>query len=513
MVRGALGNDLSLRSRHFIALRYPARAGGFEWLVIAVRCKPKKTEGGAFLLPGSEQEKQRDFESAQVSCFNVHGARPEEIQLRNTGVVNTEVRSKTVALIGLGALGSKVAELLAQVGVGTFRLCDMDRMNTGNVTRHIGGLTDFGAKKTRVVMTRLFNINPNLQISSILDRSAVSSLDVLSEFMKPADVTISTTADENVESIINQSAVIGKNTVVYGRAMRRGSMGRVFLVRPQRDACKMCLGLCARASGEAEPNHEDWIEVREREEDILLHECGRPVIPASAIDLSFVASLVARVALDVLEQQDSDENHWVWSREAAPDVDARLDKPFATVAGTHTQHADCSACQEPDVVKVLVPDDVRAKIVSEVESSVSVETGGILLGHINEDRIAVVVRATGPGPNAKKSAALFERDVEFVQSELEQTAKEYGKQGLYIGEWHSHLESDPEPSDRDIMSLCGIAEAPNYATRCPVMIIAGLDTETGKVTKFKGWSFPLSSRVCSVEIDYCSARRGDCTDS
>ena len=308
LVSEALGNEVSTESSHFIALGYPSRDEGFEWLVLTVAKEETK------LLAGSEERRRERFERARVGAIHVNGAQPSSIQLRNTGVVNSNVREKTVALIGLGALGSRVAELLAQAGVGKFILCDLDRMNTGNVARHVGGLTDFGAKKTDVVMRRIFNINPHLQIVRFWDGSALASLDGFADFISSADVVVSTVADENVESAMNQMAVIGDKTVVYGRAMRRGSMGRVFAVRPRIDACKTCIGLHARDARDGLKTGSDWIEVTEREEDVLIHECGRPVIPASAIDLSFIASLTARVALDLLEGSQLVENHWVWSR-------------------------------------------------------------------------------------------------------------------------------------------------------------------------------------------------------
>jgi integrative and conjugative element protein (TIGR02256 family) len=154
---------------------------------------------------------------------------------------------------------------------------------------------------------------------------------------------------------------------------------------------------------------------------------------------------------------------------------------------------------------VILPQAVCDAIRVEVEANKSVETGGILLGFVDEDRRAVVVRATGPGPKATKSATGFDRDVEFVQAELKRSAKELGQRGLYLGEWHSHLETDPEPSGRDIMSMCGIAAAQNYATRCPIMLIAGLDTQTGKVAVLKTWAFPLSGRVFPIEHEVVSA--------
>jgi integrative and conjugative element protein (TIGR02256 family) len=504
LVSGALGSDLTIRSKHFFGLRYPGRSGEPEWLVLRLTGKAKETtSGGVVVVP--EDDKRRDFERAYVECFHVHGARAEEIQLRNTNVVKRSVREKTVALIGLGALGSKVAELLAQAGVGTFRLCDLDRLATGNVARHVGGLTEFGARKTRVVMTRLFNINPHLTISDIWDDSAVSNLDKLAAFMEPADLTISTIADENVESAINQIAIVGNKIVVYGRAMRSGGVGRVFVVRPGIDPCKMCLGLYAQESRAGKAAPPDWIDVTEREEDVLLHECGRPVIPASAVDLSFVASLIARVSLDVLEDNATSHNHWLWSREPAVELDQRLDKRFVTICGALPKHAGCPACSEPDVARVMLPQAVCDAIRAEVEANKSVETGGILLGFVDEDRRAVIVSATGPGPKATKSATGFDRDVEFVQAELERSAKEHGERGLYLGEWHSHLETDPEPSGRDIMSMSGIAAAQNYATRCPIMLIAGLDTQTGKVAVLKTWAFPLSGRVFPIEHEVVAA--------
>ena len=439
------------------------------------------------------------FERARVACYRVNAARPTALRLRNIGVVSSKVPEKTVALIGLGALGSRVAELLAQAGVEDFRLCDGDRLTTGNVARHLGGLTDFGAKKTRVVGARLHELNPRLHITCMRSESAVSSIRELQEFLKPADVTVCTTADENVESAINQIAVMGGKTVVYGRALRRGSMGRVFRVRPGEDACKACLGYYASQAREGEDVPEDWVEVTESDDDILIHECGRPVIPASAVDLSFVASLTSRVALDILEETNQTNNHWLWSSNIATDVDARLERPLSTMSTRLERYEHCPVCQEPDVVGVRISRDVHGTIKKEVESTPDAETGGILLGHVDENRHAVILRATGPGPKAKKSAGGFDRDVEFVQGELEKASRDLGSRGLYVGEWHSHLELDPEPSGIDVSSMCSIAKSTNYATRCPVMLIAGLDTKTGRVARIKTWSFPVGGRLYEVE--------------
>lgn len=499
MLCTTLGPELTTFRKHFFALRYPGRDHEFEWLVLYMPEQAKPTADGGLLLASDDGEKRRVFENTPVACYRVHGARPDELHLRNTTVVTTRVRQKTVALIGLGALGSKIAELLAQAGVRNFRLCDPDNLGTGNVSRHIGGLSDFGARKTRIVSTRLFDINPYLTIDEVRNASAVSSLDDLTAFIGPADITISTTADENAESAINQVAVLNRKTVLYGRALRRASMGRVFLVRPGTDPCKACLGRYAAASRDAAQSPQDWIEISERHEDTLLHECGRPVIPASAVDLSFIAALISRTALNYLEERELPANHWIWSSEPATEVDHRLDRSLSTLPFTLSRHAHCPICQEPEVRAVVLSDEAREFITAEAQSSISMETGGILLGFVDAERQAVVLRATGPGPKATKSSSCFDRDVDFVQGELQKAMKELGSKGVYLGEWHSHLDPDPQPSPRDITSMCGIAAATNYATRCPVLLIAGINPKTAGIAALKSWSFPLGGRIYPID--------------
>ena len=430
LVCSALGTDLSVGSELFFGLRYPKRGGGVEWLVLWMSPSSKPTPSGGVLIR-NDDAKRRTFEETQVACYHVHGARPSDFRLRNTGVVAPRIEGKTVALIGLGALGSRVAELLGQAGVGAIQLCDLDHLKIGNIARHIGGVRDFGACKTRVVAARLFDVNPYVEIPPVIEGSAVASLDRLAKYLRTANITVCTVADEQVESAINQIAVIEGKAVLYARALRRGAMGRVFLVRPGRDPCKACLGEYARVRTRGESATKDWIEVAESDDDAVIHECGRPVIPASAIDLSFIATLAARVALDVLEEVDGETNHWVWSRASALDVDPRLDHPFATVACCLPPWAACGICSEPDVSSLLIQDDVRSFIVNQVESSLSTETGGILIGFVGDGGQAVVLRATGPGPKAEKSATRFDRDVTFVQRELNMAARELGERGRY----------------------------------------------------------------------------------
>ena len=140
-------------------------------------------------------------------------------------------------------------------------------MSPGNVSRHIGGLRDFGLPKVKVVAKRLYDISPTLN-ATIWGASALADMESLSKFIEAADIVVCTTADENAEAAINQIAVMTQKPVIYGRALRRGSVGRVFLVRPGVDACKSCLGHFARDAREGVETPNDWIEITEDDQDM-----------------------------------------------------------------------------------------------------------------------------------------------------------------------------------------------------------------------------------------------------
>lgn len=494
----ALAKEILTSPQAIVGLRYPGRDGAPEWLVLLVRFG--KSPPRALVIFGEKAERNR-IQKASIAAFHAHRLNENKLQLRNRGVIAENIRGKCVAMIGLGALGARVAELLGQAGVGEFCLCDHDRLVPGNVARHIGGVSDFGSRKVDVVAQRLLEINPYVRLSAenVIFASAAGSLEQLARLIHKADLVICTTADESVEAVVNQSAVIQAKTVLYGRSVRRGSMGRVFLVRPRVDACKTCLATYLEDGRKGQPVPDGWVDIPEGEEDILFHECGRPVLASSAVDLSFTANTIARVALDFLEGREMRANHWIWTRENAPGLHADLSRAMCTKSALLPPRELCPACMEPEVKRVQLDGAVMKEIVDAVQASPDRETGGVLIGYV-ERGIAVVVRATGPGPAATRTPTLFRRDVAHVQAALDLAAAELHDKGVYLGEWHSHLVADPEPSALDVDSLFGISSAPNYLTRCPVSVIVGLDRASGRVKGIKAWAFPVGGRMYPIEL-------------
>lgn len=73
-----------------------------------------------------------------------------------------------VAVVGLGGVGSYVAEALCRSGIGHLLLIDADTVATSNINRQLPALSStLGAFKTEVVRQRLLDINPDCEIEII----------------------------------------------------------------------------------------------------------------------------------------------------------------------------------------------------------------------------------------------------------------------------------------------------------------------------------------------------------
>lgn len=92
-----------------------------------------------------------------------------EEQLARRGTLNSDLRGKKVLLIGAGALGAVVAELLAKMGVNRITIIDGDDLNAGNLVRHPLGLQELEQNKALATANKLNNATPFVQAEGIKD--------------------------------------------------------------------------------------------------------------------------------------------------------------------------------------------------------------------------------------------------------------------------------------------------------------------------------------------------------
>jgi len=75
-------------------------------------------------------------------------------------------QSSHVCIVGIGGVGSWVAESMARNGLGQITLIDMDHISESNINRQIHALdSSLGQSKVEAMKLRMLDINPNCKIN------------------------------------------------------------------------------------------------------------------------------------------------------------------------------------------------------------------------------------------------------------------------------------------------------------------------------------------------------------
>ncbi|NRB55835.1 MAG: ThiF family adenylyltransferase, partial [Salinicola sp.] len=145
------------------------QAQRFHW--IAVRdlqlCTRNDLRMGYSVKPETRRQRDRDFALSKRSLKWRRTANWAPDQLRKRGEAESEVRSKSVLVIGVGTLGASVAENLLRMGVTTMALLDNDRMLIGNLSRHMLTMADAGCLKAERVAARLNMAAPDANVIAL----------------------------------------------------------------------------------------------------------------------------------------------------------------------------------------------------------------------------------------------------------------------------------------------------------------------------------------------------------
>jgi integrative and conjugative element protein (TIGR02256 family) len=493
--------DISTNTHLFVGLRFPGRKGGYDWLflLIGIRSKPESTP----LILGTDA-KVALLGRGEVLALHRHPLLPRELTFRNTGRVPSDISGRRISMLGVGALGSVMADLLVKAGLGAIKLYDSDVLQVGNVSRHLCGIESFGQEKVKAVGLKLIQHNPFSEIAHE-SMDLVGSYGSLVKALSDCDLAVSTTADESMEAAVNEVAVATSRVVYYVRGMRGGTAGRIFRVIPGRDACRYCVSTYIKRARSEESHPDAWMQVPELEGTLLSHECGNPVLAGSGVDLNLISSLATRVVLSDLSGGFGDDNHWLWASEAIPGHPV-LERPFNLVARRLERDPNCPFCSDPPVRQVLIPRHVQDELERRARDAGERETCGILIGNFTEGRVAVVADASDAGPNAESSPTICSRDVEYTQRWLEEKLRGRGGEIEYIGEWHSHTAEDTTPSATDTTSLTDIANSPNYLCRTPVMLILGCSG--GEVRRRSAYCFAAGRPFKEIEYQVGEVARG-----
>ncbi len=149
----------------------------------------------------------------------------------------TRLRAASVAIVGLGGLGSPAALYLAAAGVGRLGLIDFDVVDTSNLHRQVlHGTGAVGDSKLDSAFARLHDLNPDITLETHAVRlDASNALALLGEY----DIVLDGSDNFATRYVVNDACVLLGKPDVYGSIFR--FEGQVTVFDARRGPCYRCL--------------------------------------------------------------------------------------------------------------------------------------------------------------------------------------------------------------------------------------------------------------------------------
>ncbi|MBI4640002.1 MAG: ThiF family adenylyltransferase [Candidatus Tectomicrobia bacterium] len=231
------------------------------------------------------------------------------VQSENDGVLSRtptdlqELSGKSVGIVGLGSVGSKLAISLARMGVSRFFLIDEDIFLPENVCRHVLDWQNIGEHKVDAIAEILHRIAPNIEVDvshlHLTGQESTASLRGALNRLGLCDLLIDATADSHVFNLMAAVATTYEKPLVWGEVYAGGIGGMIARSRPGRDPDPHSM--------RAVYNHftSEIQDPRVRVADDYTAESNAgDIVSASDADVSILAYHAARLAIDTLLKRE-----------------------------------------------------------------------------------------------------------------------------------------------------------------------------------------------------------------
>lgn len=148
-----------------------------------------------------------------------------------------KLSESTVAIVGLGGLGSIMADALVRCGVGKVKIVDRDFVEISNLQRQtLYDEDDIGVPKTEVAEKRLKNINSEIEIIS---KSANIGPGNIEEYIRGTDIVLDGTDNLKTRYVINDACVKHDIPWIYSAVLR--TYGMTMNIIPGETPCLRCM--------------------------------------------------------------------------------------------------------------------------------------------------------------------------------------------------------------------------------------------------------------------------------
>ena len=344
---GIPGTDVRLRLVGFPD-ELSATTAGMSWVVVIHRlgAARRHTKGRQSGHPAKRADQGRAPDEYHLGRVERAAARDLTARTPLTAPAST----KSVMVLGCGAIGSLVIDHLARAGVGRFMLVDKDDvLEPGNLTRHAATFQGVGLSKAVAMAQHVqaINLHADVRFSVIpvghpVEMDGRTGGDLLAQLMEDADLVIDATAEVGVQEVTADMArALGKPWLMLS-ASEGAAGGTVVLADADADWCFACF---------------QWQRVDKQipypvslaNDTVQPIGCAEPTFVGAGFDLAEVSLQASRVAaarlLRDVEGAYPADGHDAWTL-AMRTSDGTL-KPPSWRGHTVERHPSCGAHASP----------------------------------------------------------------------------------------------------------------------------------------------------------------------
>ncbi|MBN1188101.1 MAG: ThiF family adenylyltransferase [Bacteroidales bacterium] len=367
------------------------------------------------------------------------------------GSINQTLAKKRILIIGIGAIGSSLAEILTRGGARKIDLADVDLVEPGNICRSTYSFCDVGLIKTESLKNKLFDISPyievelfdNLRPQNINTQDGREILKKISKY----DIIFDCSANNEIIQMLTDFSL--ENTVFYLSISDK--------------ACEL-ICICNK-------DNKNMIERRNQ----MLYSfggyraaefregtgCWHPTFEASYFDINQLL------------------NHSIKNINAYYDSNIQPKSFYSYYLNNIIASSEDIHYNQPSLnLRLIIESDCFKNIETLSRLHYPNEFGGILTGsYLNNYKEVVISNIICPD-NYVNSPYKFEPDPNDLNKKLKIIYKKYDGKIEYVGDWHSHPDNTNQYSPPDFISIEDIAKSSKVNTHNPVLLIAAYNKDS-----------------------------------
>ncbi len=409
--------------------------------------------------------------SSKLNWVDVFENRPEIIVSRTSNSVFKRLSEKKVCLIGAGAIGSVLGEILVREGAGQLAIVDNKEVKPGIICRQNYVAADIGTNKATALKKYLSSIDSKVAIKDFTGNfmNLVRSNSIkLNDF----DIVVDASASNIVSVFLSQADVSKDLPDYFSLVVNANSKLGLSLFRPKTsnlhvsDLVRSAKIKCHREEDLSVIKKGFWPDERGQ---FFQPEpgCSEPTFSGSYSDILQISNALVRGFL-CEESRRSFFQH-------ATVKDGSVSVVKETVS-------DQQLLREENLgYTVCLSGAADFQYKSHIKNAIArrgakLETGGLLFGWLDGLNKRIHIDYVSDAP----TDSVFRKDgficgIRGVKEMQEAIRSQFGDAVTFVGTWHTHPYCEAKPSETDLSAAVKLLEDTNFFSRRVLIMIVSYD--------------------------------------